>query len=145
MEYVIYPLLSKTHNIVASFSQGNLELDIPDHTELSLNTIFHLIHNLQNALTFLPHSIQDIKHNKVNRLYYNPSLNEIELGGIVRSLQIIPNLVTLHNFKYVLVRMIGRNSNIKYASFIGEWIINNLYFTTYVLYEAEMFVIPRGK
>ena len=126
--------------IVGNFAKGELNLHTPKTVDLSLINILSVT-GLQVVIDSLPRTIRDIGSTKLHKLYFVPSTKELQLTGSLKSLAIIPNFLSLQNIEVEFAGTIGKNSEVKFAKFKGDWIINSLTIRTEVFYEKKLLLI----
>ena len=133
--------LGDVKGIIADFAKGELDLQVPESDDLSLSKVFQLIPGIQNVISSLPQTLQDIARTRLSKLYFKPSTNEVELVGSLDSLAIVPNFLSMRNIAFEFSGTIGRNAKVSLVSFKGDWVINSLALTTEVVYDNNMLLI----
>ena len=132
---------AEVKGIRARFVRGELDLEIPKRSHLSLNRLLSLLPRLKHIVNNLPRPLRDLASATVESFEYRPRKNEIEFNGRIGSVPIIPKLISLRNAEFSLIGTIGRNSSVRFASFKGKWAFSSLSLTTEVVYDNGRFEI----
>ena len=133
--------LADVEGIVADFSKGELDLQVPESVDLSLSKILQLIPGVQDVINTLPQTLQDIASTRLHNLYFKPSTKVLELSGSLDSLAIVPDFLTLRNIAFEFSGVIGRDAQVNFVKFKGDWVINRLALTTEVMYEKNLLLL----
>ena len=126
--------------IIADYAEGELHLSVPVSAELTMSDVSTQIPGVQEVIKYLPLTLQDLYKARVHKILFNPSTEELQLTGIVTSLIIVPDFLSLHFVHFELSEIISAKPRVKFATFKGDWVINSIALTTEVTYE-NMFII----
>ena len=133
--------IADVKGIVADFTRGELDLQVPSNVDLSLASILRLFPGLESLIASLPQTIQDIGSTKLSNLFFVPKTTRLEFKGSLDSLTIIPEFLRLENIEFQFATIIGQNSRVELVIFRGDWVINSLALTTEIIYEKGVLII----
>ena len=126
--------------VIANYENGELELSVPNTVELSLSNVIKLIPGLQEVVSNLPLTLQDVTSGKVHKIFFSPSTREVQLSGSLTTLTIVPDFLNLQNVAFEISGTIGTNTTIHLAKFKGDWNINTLELTTEVTFDNILLI-----
>ena len=127
--------------MVADFANKELEITVPDSVELSIANILKVIPGVDSVMEKLPSTFQDIAKTRLHRLYYVPASKTLQFSGSLKSLRIIPDVLTLTDIKFEMSGVIGDKPAVESVQFKGTWVLNSLSLTTEVSYDKSMIVV----
>ena len=127
--------------MVADFANKELEITVPDSVELSIANILKVIPGVDSVMEKLPSTFQDITKTRLHRLYYVPASKTLQFSGSLKSLRIIPDVLTLTDIKFEMSGVIGDKPAVESVQFKGTWVLNSLSLTTEVSYDKSMIVV----
>ena len=130
--------IAGVRGIMAAFTKGELDLQVPKTVDFSLTMFLEQIPALKEVINSLPQTIQDIGSTRLHSITFNPATKDLALEGSLDSLTIIPDLLSLQEIKFKFAGTIGSNAEVKYVTFKGNWIINSLALGTEVIYENNL-------
>ena len=130
--------LGTAKGIMAEFANKELELTVPDSVILSLNNVLKLIPGVKNVLRHLPSALQDVTNTRLHKIYYVPSSRTLQFSGTLKSLRIIPTIISLTDIKFEFSGVIGHKTRVNYARFKGNWNLKSLSLTTEVTYRKML-------
>ena len=133
--------LGDVKGIIADFTEGELDLQVPESADLSLSKVSQLIPGMQSVISSLPQTLQDIASTRLSKLYFKPSTKKLTLVGSLDSLSIIPDFLSMRNVALKFSETIGKNAKVSLVSFKGDWVINSLALTTEVVYDNNILLI----
>ena len=127
--------------VVADFANKELELTVPDTVELSMANILKAIPGIDSVIDKLPSTFQDITSTRLQTLYYVPASKKLQFSGSLKSLRIVPDLLTLTDIEFEMSGVIGDKPSVESVYFKGNWVLRSLSLTTDVTYDKNMIVI----
>ena len=124
-------------SVDAAFSLNTLSFKVPTTSSLSVKQLLDEVPDLTSLLDSLPALVTDVLDSKLSGFYFHPETKQLDLGLMVPSLTVVPNILKLTNVDFMLSAVIGTNPSIQNLQFTGTWTFSTVSLTTNIEYDSN--------
>lgn len=128
-------------SVSVEFSLNSLSFKVPKTSSLSVKQLLDQVPNLDDVLDSLPSLVTDVLNSQLSGFNFDPNTKQLDLGLMLPSLTVIPNVLKLDNVSVLLSATLGPSPSIKSFMFSGTWKFSTVSLTTNIVYDGSKKVL----
>ena len=153
--------IGKAVGLVADFSDGILNIEIPAPVSLSLTNLLNVIPAIKSTIDSLPDTVRDILSARITKLVFRAATKDLFISLELDSLTLVPNILSVRELKISLdtslttkpketqLQMVQPYNHpitnaddqavtINTLDIMGTWDIRGIQIATSIMYNREM-------